>query len=75
MTPVPNKPAILLILALTALGFGAAAWIKYGKAQQPPPALTLAQIFRMDPKGKIEEPCPPDALTFFVIGQRGSTRR
>ncbi|MBK6896311.1 MAG: hypothetical protein IPH06_06950 [Alphaproteobacteria bacterium] len=70
MTPVPNKPAILLIFALAALGFGAAAWIKYGKAQQPPAQpLTLEQIFRMDPRGKIEEPCPPDALTFFVIGQ------
>ncbi len=69
MTPALNTPAILLILALAALGFGGAAYIKYGRAQQPPPALTPEQIFRMDPRGKIEEPCPQDALTFFVIGQ------
>lgn len=68
MSKKPNKPAILAVLLLAALVFGWAAYIKYGKAQQPPPA-GIDHFFMTDTSKKIEKPCPSDALTFFVIGQ------
>lgn len=72
MTPAPNKPAILAVLAFAALGFGWAAYVKYVRkteeAQQPPPP-GIEHFFMTDTSGKVEKTCPADALTFFVIGQ------
>lgn len=71
MASRPNKPAIFIILAFTALVFGWAGYIKYvrkaAEPQQQPPDIN--SFFMTDASRKIEKPCPQDALTFFVIGQ------
>lgn len=71
MTPSPNKPAILAVLLLAALGFGWAGYMKYvrkaAQAQKPPTGID--HFFMTDTSQKVEKPCPPDALTVFVIGQ------
>lgn len=71
MTPARNRPAIILTLVLTALGFGGAAYWKHGRAQQKqqPEPFNIGSIFMTDTSRKIEEPCPQDAITFFIIGQ------
>lgn len=65
---MPNKPAIILILALAALGFGWAGYTKHASKQQGN-AFNLAPFLMTDTSRKTEKPCPADAITFFAIGQ------
>ncbi|MCB1682004.1 MAG: hypothetical protein KDI65_08725 [Alphaproteobacteria bacterium] len=69
MTPAPNKPAILFILALAAAAFfwtGMTVWRQQELAFL---ASNPDTIFFQDASQKTEKPCPADALAFFVIGQ------